>query len=138
MGELHVMAARVKTEKSKRRPVKSAHVAVDVKPVAPCMLQRLDQKKRRAVALGLSPCYQRQPSSSHLFPPRLSRLRRPDAARGVDLITGLLLLCVEQINDDDEDDCFSDCPPDKPRKRPGILHWSGKLWFACSVLPQLQ
>jgi len=33
MGELHVTAARVKTKKSKRRPGKSAHVAVDVKPV---------------------------------------------------------------------------------------------------------
>jgi len=31
-GELHVTAARVKTKKSKRRPGKSAHVAVDVKP----------------------------------------------------------------------------------------------------------
>jgi len=29
MGELRVTVARVKTEKSKRRPGKSAHVAVD-------------------------------------------------------------------------------------------------------------
>ena len=84
-----VTAARVKTEKSKRRPGKSAHVAIDVKPAGAAMHAATITSKE------VASCYSRPNSVSSTpavqfapLPSRLSRPRRPDAGtrrgRGAD------------------------------------------------------
>jgi len=73
-----VTAARLKTEKSKRRPGKCAHVAVDVK-LAAMYAATIRSKEAASRTLGRSLCNPRRSSSSHLFPTCLSRLRQPDA-----------------------------------------------------------
>ena len=77
-----VTAARVKTEKSKRRPGKSAHVAVDVKPAGAAVHAATIRSKE------VASCYSRPNSVSSTpavqfapLPSRLSRPRRPDAGR---------------------------------------------------------
>jgi len=79
---LWVMAARVKTEKSKRRPGKSAH-ALDIKPACAAVHAATIRSKE------LASCYSRPKSVSSTpavqlapLPSRLSWLRRPDAGRG--------------------------------------------------------
>jgi len=76
-------AARVKTEKSKRRPGKSAHVAVDIKPAGAAVHAAMIRSKE------VASCYSRPKSMSFTLavqfaplPSRLSRLQRPYAGRG--------------------------------------------------------
>jgi len=77
-----VTAARVKTEKSKRRPGKSAHVAVDVKP-ATVHAATITSIKEVASCYFRPKCMSSTPAVEFSpLPSRLSRLQRPYAGRG--------------------------------------------------------
>jgi len=77
-----VTAARVKTEKSKRRPGKSAHVAVNVKP-ATVHAATIRSIKEVASCYFRPKCMSSTPAVEFSpLPSRLSRLRPPSARRG--------------------------------------------------------
>jgi len=84
MGVLHVTAARVKTEKSKRKPGISAHVAVDIKPAAVHAAMIRSKEAASRTLLGL--CNPRRLSISHLFPspPFPAAASRCGEGRGAD------------------------------------------------------
>jgi len=73
---MSVTAARVKTEKNKRRPGKSAHVAVDVKPAGSAMHAATIRSKEvascyfRPNSVSCTPAVQFAPLPSCLYRPR--------------------------------------------------------------------
>ena len=68
-----VTAARVKTEKSKRRPGKSAHVAIDVKPAAMIRSKEVASCYSRPKSVSSTPSVPVPTSSLPPFPPAATR-----------------------------------------------------------------
>ena len=73
----------MKTEKSKRRPGKSAHVAVNVKPAGAAVHAAMIRSQEVVSCYSRPKCMSSTPAVTFSpLPSRLSQLQLPDAGRG--------------------------------------------------------